>query len=73
MSQFLELTRAEECESGEEKKEKATRYPIISLEWDEVRIPATIAIWIFVACVAKISRSNTGVLNGYVDFSISYL
>ncbi|KAI6203582.1 Sodium/hydrogen exchanger [Aphelenchoides besseyi] len=50
MNQFFSLVRAEE--KGEGKKDE--RYPIIEIEWEEIKIPMTIAIWIFVACVAKI-------------------
>jgi hypothetical protein len=46
--------RAEE--SGGEKNEKPTRYKIVEFEWEEVQLPLTIAIWIFVACIAKISK-----------------
>ncbi|KAI6208313.1 ATP synthase subunit alpha [Aphelenchoides besseyi] len=68
MNQFFSLVRAEE--KGEGKKDE--RYPIIEIEWEEIKIPMTIAIWIFVACVAKIIIGIT--LNAiHVNRDIFYL
>ncbi|KAI1710783.1 sodium/hydrogen exchanger family domain-containing protein [Ditylenchus destructor] len=38
----------------EEEEEKPDGYPIFVFEWDEVRLPMTILIWIFIASIAKI-------------------
>lgn len=38
------------------EEEKPTRYKIIDWKWDELKIPLTVAAWILVACVAKISK-----------------
>jgi hypothetical protein len=47
------LVRAAEKEEG---KEKLERYPILEWEWEEIKIPMVIALWIFVACIAKICK-----------------
>jgi hypothetical protein len=31
-------------------------FKIVEFEWEEVKIPLTIAIWIFVSCIAKIRK-----------------
>ncbi|KAI6234452.1 Sodium/hydrogen exchanger [Aphelenchoides fujianensis] len=49
-SQFFSMVHA----AKKEEKEEVERYPVAEFEWEEVRIPITITIWIFVACVAKI-------------------
>lgn len=53
----LALIDAEEC-SDDEPREKSTRYHIAQFEWAEIKVPMTIALWIFVACIAKISMFN---------------
>jgi Na+-transporting methylmalonyl-CoA/oxaloacetate decarboxylase gamma subunit len=40
---LIQLVLSEECEE-EEKKEKATRYQIAQFEWEEVKVPMTIAV-----------------------------
>uniref|UniRef100_A0A8R1EMY4 Serpentine receptor class gamma n=1 Tax=Caenorhabditis japonica TaxID=281687 RepID=A0A8R1EMY4_CAEJA len=43
-----------ECEEKEE--EYPERYPIAYFEWENVRIPMTICLWLIGASVAKISE-----------------
>ncbi|CAD5206430.1 unnamed protein product [Bursaphelenchus okinawaensis] len=38
----------------ESEHEKPERYAIIEFSWEEVKVPMTIVIWLFTACVAKI-------------------
>uniref|UniRef100_A0AC34RQ81 Cation/H+ exchanger domain-containing protein n=2 Tax=Panagrolaimus sp. JU765 TaxID=591449 RepID=A0AC34RQ81_9BILA len=36
------------------EEEKPTRYKIVVWQWEETKIPLTVAAWILVACIAKI-------------------
>ncbi|CAJ0957582.1 unnamed protein product, partial [Mesorhabditis belari] len=52
---FLRIQAAEEEEeSGIEGEEEMERYPIAVFEWDEVKVPLVICLWLVVASIAKI-------------------
>ena len=39
------------------EEEKPTRYDIVVWNWEEAKVPITVAAWILLACIAKISKS----------------
>ena len=38
------------------EEKKPSRYEIMTLNWDEVQVPLTVSIWIFIACLEKIGK-----------------
>jgi hypothetical protein len=44
------------CQEDGEKGEKEARYEIVNFDWALVKMPMTISIWLFVACMAKLSK-----------------
>lgn len=46
-----------QCMSQDPKaKEEQERYPVLELKWEETKVPLTIAIWVFIACLAKMGK-----------------
>uniref|UniRef100_A0A915EQK9 Sodium/hydrogen exchanger n=1 Tax=Ditylenchus dipsaci TaxID=166011 RepID=A0A915EQK9_9BILA len=52
--QFNSAEEEKNCVEVCEVKEVPERYPILIFEWEEVRLPMTILIWICIASLAKI-------------------
>ncbi|KAH7702862.1 NHE-3 protein [Aphelenchoides avenae] len=64
-----------QCMSQDPKaKEEQERYPVLELKWEETKVPLTIAIWVFIACLAKmVFNLSTKVAETFPDSSLLIL